>query len=81
MCAGEKFCVDYLKFDCSKKRAFAVMSSSEKADVTLRMPSVRAELADEGFSVCSCLFQFRCFSKNKYDLFFVLPFGKKFAAV
>ena len=46
------------------------MNSIENADVTLRMPSVLAELAEEDFLVCGCLFQFRCFSKNKYDLFF-----------
>ena len=70
MRAGEKFRVDNLKFDYSKKRAFAGMSSIEIADVTLRVPSVLAELAEEDFLVCGCLFQFRCFSKNKYDLFF-----------
>ena len=66
----EKFRVDYLKFHYSKKRAFAGMSSLEKADVTLRMPSVLAELADEDFLVCGCIIIFHCFSKNKYDLFF-----------
>ena len=45
------------------------MNFIEKADVTLRMPSVLAELAEEDFLVCGCLFQFRCFSKNKYDIF------------
>ena len=70
MRAGEKFCVDYLKFDYSKKRAFAGMSSIKSADVTLRMPSLLAELAEEDFLLCGCLFLFRCFSKNKYDLSF-----------
>ena len=64
------FRVDYLKFFYLKKRAFAGMSSIEKADGTLRRPSVLAELAEEDFLVCGCLFQFRCFSKIKYDIFF-----------
>ena len=68
MRAGEKFWVDYLKFDYSKKRAFAAISSIEHSVVTLRMPSVLAELAEEDCLVCGCLFQFRCFFKNKYDL-------------
>ena len=58
LCAGEKLLVDYLKRDCMKKRAFAGMSFVENSDVTLRMPSVMAELAEEGFLVFSCLFQF-----------------------
>ena len=63
MPAGEKFRVDNLKFDYSKKRAFAGMSSIETADVTLRVPYVLAELAEEDFLVWGCLFHFRCFSK------------------
>ena len=46
------------------------MSSIEHADVTLKMPSVLAELAEEDFLLCGVLFQFRCFSKNKHDLIF-----------
>ena len=61
--------VDYLNIDCRKKRAFAGMSCIENADVILKMPSVMAELAEGDFLVFSCLFQFRCFSENKYDLF------------
>ena len=60
------------------------MNSIENADVTLRMPSVLAELAEEDILVCGCLFQFRCFSKNKHDLFFyslVLRFRTILAAV
>ena len=73
MSAGEKFRVDYLKFNYSKKRAFAGMISIENADVTLRVPSVLAELAEEDFLLCGCLFQFRFFFfKNKFDLFFFL---------
>ena len=64
MRAGEKFRVDYLKIDRSMKRNLAGMSSIENADVTLRVPSVVAELAGEDFLVCSCLFQFRCFYKK-----------------
>ena len=75
LCAGEEFGVDNLKFDYSKKRAFAGMSSIENADVTLRMPSVLAELAEEDFLVCGCLFQFRYFSKtNKIYSFILLCF-------
>ena len=70
MRVGEKFRVECLKFDSSKKRAFAGMSANENADVTLRMSSVLAKLAGKDFLVCRCLFEFRCFSKNKYDLFF-----------
>ena len=70
MRAGEKFRVDSLKFDYSKKRAFAGVISIKNADVTLRMPSAVAELAEEDFLVCGCLFQFHCFSKNKYGLLF-----------
>ena len=84
MRAGEKFRVDYLKFGYSKKRAFAGMSSIEYADVILIMPSVLAELAEEEFLLSNCLFQFRCFSENKYDLFFyslVLRFRTILAAV
>ena len=84
MRADEKFRVDYLKFDYSKKRAFAGLSSIENADVTLTMPCVLAELAEEVFLVCGCLFQFRCFSKNNYDLFFyslVLSFRTISAAI
>ena len=68
MFAGEKFRVDYLKFDFSKKRAFAGISSIENADVTLRMPSVLTKLAEKDFLICGCLFQIHCFSKNKFDL-------------
>ena len=60
------------------------MSSTKNADVTTRMPSVLAELAEEGFLVCGCLFQLRCFFKNKYDLFFsslVLRFRTILAAI
>ena len=84
MRAGEKFRVDYLKFDYSKKRTFAGMSSIENSDVTLRMPSVLAELAEEEFLACGCTFQFRCFYKNNYDLFFyslVLRFRTFSAAI
>ena len=73
-CAPEKSsAMIILEFDCSMEREFAGINSIENADVILRMPSVRAELADEYFPVCSCLFQFRCFCKNKYGfLWFVL---------
>ena len=60
------------------------MSSIENTDVTLRMPSVLAELAGEDILVCGCLFQFRWFSKSKYDLFFyslVLRFRTILAAI
>ena len=73
-----------MKFHYWKKRAFVGMSSIEKADVTLRMPFVLAELADEDFLACGCIIQFHCFSKNKYDLFFyslVLRFRKILAAI
>ena len=48
--------IDYVKFNYPKKRAFAGMSSIENADVTLTMPSVLAELAEEVFLVCGCFF-------------------------
>ena len=48
--------IDYVKFNYPKKRAFAGMSSIENADVTLTMPSVLAELAEEDFLVCGCFF-------------------------
>ena len=71
MRAGEKYRVDYLKFNYSKKRAFAGMISIENADVTLRVPSVSAELAEEDSLVCGCLFQFRFFfSKTNLIYFF-----------
>ena len=72
MRAGETFRVDYLKFDYSKKRAFAGMNSIENAEVTLRIPSELKELAEEEVLVCSCLFQFRCFSKNNMICSFIL---------
>ena len=46
------------------------MSSIENADITLRMLSVLAALAEEDFLVCGCLIQFRCFSENKSDFFY-----------
>ena len=56
--AGEKFRADYLKFYYSNKRAFVGMSSIKTADVTLRMPSMLAELVEDFFLVSGCLFQF-----------------------
>ena len=47
--AGEKFRADYLKFYYSNKRAFVGMSSIKTADVTLRMPSMLAELVEDFF--------------------------------
>ena len=79
MRAGEKF-----HFDYSNKRGIAGISSIENADVNLRMSSVLTDLAEECFLVCSCLFQFCGFSKNKHDLFFyslVLRFKTMFAAI
>ena len=82
MRAGEKFRIDYLKFDHPKKRAFAGMSSIEKADVTLRVSSVLAELAEDNFwAVC---FNFAIFPKTNiissfYSL--VLQFRTIIAAI
>ena len=69
MRAGEKFCVDYLKIDCSKKRAFVGMSTIENADVTLRMPSALAELAEEDFFNVVVYFIFVVFPKTKMIYF------------
>ena len=86
--AGEKIRIDFLNFDYSKKRAFSGTSSIGHAAVTLRMPFVLAQLAEEDFfvffGIFSCLFHFRCFSKNKYDFFvysFVLRFRTILAAI
>ena len=73
MQAGEKFRVEYLNFDFSKKRAFTGMSSIKNVDVTLRMPFLLAELAEKDFfwyvAVCS---NFVVFSKTNMIYSFIL---------
>ena len=48
------------------------MSSIENADVTLRMPSVLADLAEEDFLVCGCFFNFVDFPKTNEIYSFIL---------
>ena len=65
--------VDYLKFDYWEKRACAGMNSIENADVTMRMPSVLAEFAEEDFLVCGCFFfNFVVFPKTNIIFSFFL---------